>query len=171
MVKAGVFTRLGRLAVAQPRAVLGSAAVLFVLAGLAGSSVAHHLSTGGFDDTGSQAPRAAATLDRIFHQGSPDVALLVKARHGTVDDPAVAAAGTELTRQLAAQPGVEQATSYWSLDRVPPLRSGDRTMPEEINRIITDAIADALWTPRPTPTPICCARGLGQTRSTGSGTS
>lgn len=29
------------------------------------------------------------------------------------------------------------------------LRSGDRTMPEEINRIATDAIADLLWTPSP----------------------
>jgi UDP-N-acetylglucosamine 2-epimerase (non-hydrolysing) len=27
------------------------------------------------------------------------------------------------------------------------LRSGDRTMPEEINRIVTDAICDLLWTP------------------------
>jgi UDP-N-acetylglucosamine 2-epimerase (non-hydrolysing) len=27
------------------------------------------------------------------------------------------------------------------------LRSGDRTMPEEINRLLTDAIADRLWTP------------------------
>jgi UDP-N-acetylglucosamine 2-epimerase (non-hydrolysing) len=29
------------------------------------------------------------------------------------------------------------------------LRSGDRTMPEEINRIATDAISDVLWTPSP----------------------
>ena len=29
------------------------------------------------------------------------------------------------------------------------LRSGDRSMPEEINRLITDAICDYLWTPSP----------------------
>jgi UDP-N-acetylglucosamine 2-epimerase (non-hydrolysing) len=29
------------------------------------------------------------------------------------------------------------------------LRSGDRRMPEEINRLVTDAICDVLWTPSP----------------------
>ena len=29
------------------------------------------------------------------------------------------------------------------------LRSGDRTMPEELNRLLTDAIADLLFTPSP----------------------
>ena len=29
------------------------------------------------------------------------------------------------------------------------LRSRDRTMPEEINRIATDAVSDVLWTPSP----------------------
>jgi RND superfamily putative drug exporter len=135
MVRAGFFTRLGRLAVAKPKVVLGTAAVIFVLAGLAGGGVASHLSTGGFDDTGSQATRAAAILDRVFHQGNPDVVLLVKARHGSVDDPAVAAAGAALTRELAAQPGVERATSYWSLDRVPPLRSKDGTTALVFGRI------------------------------------
>ena len=29
------------------------------------------------------------------------------------------------------------------------LRSGDRTMPEEVNRLVTDVLADLLWTPSP----------------------
>ena len=51
------------------------------------------------------------------------------------------------------------------------LRSNDRTMPEEINRLVTDSIADILWTPSPDgdenliregvlPEKICCVGNI-----------
>src|SRR5207248_3355273 len=119
------FARLGRFAVARPKAILLAAAAFFVVAGMAGNGLIPHLSTGGFDDTNSQATRAQQTLERVFGQGNPDIVLMVRARHGGVDDPAVAAEGAALTRELAAQPGVTQTASYWSLDNAPPLRSND----------------------------------------------
>src|SRR5947207_12041031 len=121
------FTRLGRWAVARPKTILVTAAAFFVVAGMAGNGLVHHLSTGGFDDTNSQATRAQHTLERVFGQGNPDIVLMVKAKHGGVDDPAIAGEGRALTDELARQPGVEQAASYWSLDGAPPLRSKDGT--------------------------------------------
>src|SRR5438034_3374528 len=112
----GFFTRVGRLTVENPKRVLAVAGLFFALAGLAGNGLIQHLSTGGFDDTNSQATRAQQTLERVFGQGNPDVVLMVKAKHGGVDDPAVGAEGAALTRELASQPGVTQAASYWSLD-------------------------------------------------------
>ncbi len=40
------------------------------------------------------------------------------------------------------------------------LRSRDRTMPEEINRIATDAVCDLLWTPSPDADANLCAEGV-----------
>jgi len=40
------------------------------------------------------------------------------------------------------------------------LRSGDRRMPEEINRLVTDAIADVLWTPSPDADENLLAQGV-----------
>jgi len=40
------------------------------------------------------------------------------------------------------------------------LRSGDRHMPEEINRLVTDAIADVLWTPSPDADENLAAEGV-----------
>jgi UDP-N-acetylglucosamine 2-epimerase (non-hydrolysing) len=44
------------------------------------------------------------------------------------------------------------------------LRSGDRTMPEEINRIVTDSIADLLWTPSPDGDEHLLASGVDEKR-------
>ncbi len=44
------------------------------------------------------------------------------------------------------------------------LRSRDRTMPEEINRLVTDAIADVLWTPSPDADENLIAEGIARER-------
>lgn len=44
------------------------------------------------------------------------------------------------------------------------LRSGDRTMPEEVNRIVTDALADVLWTPSPDADENLAAEGVDPAR-------
>ena len=46
------------------------------------------------------------------------------------------------------------------------LRSRDRTMPEEINRIATDAVADVLWTPSPDADANLAAEGVPSERIT-----
>ncbi|HEV2815787.1 MAG TPA: UDP-N-acetylglucosamine 2-epimerase (non-hydrolyzing) [Allosphingosinicella sp.] len=46
------------------------------------------------------------------------------------------------------------------------LRSRDRTMPEEINRIATDAISDVLWTPSPDADANLIAEGVPEARIT-----
>ena len=46
------------------------------------------------------------------------------------------------------------------------LRSGDRRMPEEINRILTDSIADVLWTPSSDGDEHLLAAGVDQDRIT-----
>jgi len=44
------------------------------------------------------------------------------------------------------------------------LRSRDRTMPEEINRLVTDSIADVLWTPSPDADENLLAEGVAPER-------
>jgi UDP-N-acetylglucosamine 2-epimerase (non-hydrolysing) len=46
------------------------------------------------------------------------------------------------------------------------LRSRDRTMPEELNRLVTDVLADVLWTPSPDGDENLLAEGIPQSRIT-----
>ncbi|HEX9992588.1 MAG TPA: MMPL family transporter [Acidimicrobiales bacterium] len=121
---------IGRLVTARRRLVLVVALVAFAVAGALGGGVAERLSSGGFEDPGAESTRAEDLLRDHFGTGTPNVVLLVTADGGSVDDPAVAAAGQALTEELAAQPGVAEVASYWSLGNVPPLRNedGDRAL-------------------------------------------
>jgi RND superfamily putative drug exporter len=120
-----VFTRLGTFSVRRRRLVLALTALFFVLSVGAGSQVFDALSSGGFEDPDAESTRAGDVLETAFGQGDPNVVLLYTAKGGSVDDPSVQAAGLALTERLAGEEGVAQASSYWSLGNVPPLRSED----------------------------------------------
>jgi RND superfamily putative drug exporter len=120
------------------RLVLVATVIFFVVAGTLGGGVASHLVAGGFDDPTSENVRADEILDEQFGQGRPNLVLLVTADEGGVDDPGIAAAGRDLTERLAAEPGVENVMSYWSMGSPPPLRSEDGTRALVAARITGD---------------------------------
>ena len=117
-----MLARIGRLAVRRRRLILALGAVGFVAGGVLGGGVASKLSLGGFEDRDAESTRAARVLEESFG-GAPNLVLLVTAKAGSVDAPAVAAAGQALTAELAREPTVSFAASYWSLGAPPPLRS------------------------------------------------
>jgi RND superfamily putative drug exporter len=112
---------VGHLVSAAPRRLLAGSALVFVLLGVLAAGALEALSLNRYEAPGSESLAARAELAQRFGTGSPNVAVLVTARSGTVDDPAVAAAGAALTERLAAQPGVGDAWSYWSPSAPPTL--------------------------------------------------
>ncbi len=115
--------RLGTFTVRRKRAVIISAIAGLLIAGALGGTVVKKLSTGGFTDPNSESARAERTLLQTFHFGNPNLVLLVTAKRGSVDAPAVRAQGLALTAALAKESDVARALSYWSLGSPPPLRS------------------------------------------------
>ena len=118
-----MLTRLGRLAVRRSTVILIAAALGLVAAGAVGGSVFTKLSTGGFNDPNSESVRGTEAMTDLFGSGNPNLVLLVTARDGSVDDPAIARAGTALARALEEESDVEQVVSYWTLGSPPPLKS------------------------------------------------
>src|SRR5438067_9720831 len=114
--------RLATWIVIRKRAVLAATLLFVIAAGAIGGGVAKHLSSGGFDDPSSENSQVRRLVDREFPRGAtPNVVVLVTAKHGTVDDPAVARAGRQVTAQLAAQPAVGGvAISYWTVPGAVP---------------------------------------------------
>jgi RND superfamily putative drug exporter len=119
-----MLTRLAGFSVARRRLVLVLALVFVGLAGALGGGVAKELSGGGFDDPKAPAEQAAAVLHQQFGAGAPTIALLLTSK-GSVDDPAVAAAGRRFVDRFAGERDVTQVVSYWSAGRPATLRSND----------------------------------------------
>ncbi|HEV2640334.1 MAG TPA: MMPL family transporter [Actinocrinis sp.] len=109
----------------RAKVVLALAGIVLVLAAALGIGAFGKLESGGFQDPAAQSTRAQNLLGSDFG-GQSNLVLLVHARTGTVDDPAVTAAGTKLAAQLSADPTASNVVSYWKT-QAPALRSTDRT--------------------------------------------
>src|SRR5262249_7306478 len=81
------------------------------------------LKSGGFTDPSAQSTQAEQLIDSKFG-GQTNLALLVTATHGTVNDASVATARRALTTSLHHKPNVAGVVSYWSTGS-PGLRSTD----------------------------------------------
>jgi RND superfamily putative drug exporter len=129
--------RLARFPLRRRWAVLAATLVVVVAAGAFGGSAITRLKSGGFDDPDAESTRAAKVLADEFGTGDPNLVLLVTAKGGRVDDPAVAAAGEALTRRLAAEPDLAQVVSYWATG-APALKSTDGSQALVLGRITGD---------------------------------
>ena len=129
--------RLARFLLRRRWAVLAATLAAVVVAGVFGGSAITRLKSGGFDDPAAESTRAAEVLRDQFGAGDPNLVLLVTAKGGDVDDPAVAGAGAALTRRLAAEPDLAQVVSYWATD-APALKSGDGGQALVLGRITGD---------------------------------
>jgi RND superfamily putative drug exporter len=129
--------RLGRFLLRRRWAVLAATLVAVVVAGAFGGSAVTRLKSGGFDDPAAESTSAAKILRERFGTGDPNLVLLVTAKGGHVDDPAVAAEGEQLTRRLAAEPDLAQVVSYWA-SGAPALKSTDGSQALVLGRITGD---------------------------------
>jgi len=130
-----VLRALARGTTAHRKAILVVAALFVAVAAFFGGNVSSRLSRGGFDAPSEQSVHAADILAAQFHTGADNIILLVHATTGTVDSAAVAAAGTALTKELAAQPHMANVMSYWSLDSASILRTANRADALVVGRI------------------------------------
>ena len=115
--------RYGRFVARRARTLLAVSAVAMIVALFLGFGTFGKLKSGGFTDPSAQSTRAEQLIDAHFG-GETNLALLVTADRGTVNDAAVAAAGRQLTTSLGAEPNVSGVVSYWSTNS-PGLRSTD----------------------------------------------
>lgn len=89
------------------------AALLTAAAAVFGIPVANHLSSGGFQDPGSESARAARLLSAKFNQSDQQLLITVTDPAGATGDRA-RGVGTGIVDRLTASPNVLSVTSPWT---------------------------------------------------------
>jgi RND superfamily putative drug exporter len=115
--------RFGYLLARRSKLVLALAFVGLIAAAAVGAGAFGKLQAGGFEDPASDSHRAAQVVAEQFGS-DPNLILIATPDDGNVDSEASKAAGAALTAELAAEPGVAVAASYWQ-QPIPQLRATD----------------------------------------------
>ena len=88
-----------------------------------------------------QTGRVMIAYEKVLIETRPDLVIVVGDVNSTI--------ACTLAVTKVVYPGLTNNTRPMVAHLEAGLRSYDRTMPEEINRIVTDSLADILWTPSP----------------------
>ncbi|MDQ0116168.1 MMPL family transporter [Paenibacillus harenae] len=99
----------------------------FIVSAFIGSGTVGKLSLSRWEVPGSESFKAGRAIEQQFGSGSPNLALLITAKIGTIDSPDIRQTGLALTEELAADAAVNEASSYWSRGGTQTLRSKDGT--------------------------------------------
>ena len=83
-----------------------------------------NLKPGGYDDPGSDSTKVNSMLAKDFGQQDPEVVMLLDFVDGA-DTPAAAATASDISTKIAAMPGVQYVTSYYTLGMPSTLKSAD----------------------------------------------
>ncbi|AZG45029.1 MMPL family transporter [Gordonia insulae] len=121
--------RLTRFILKMPRAVLGVAFLVLILAGLYGATAAQHLLAGGYSDPGSESSRADRVLEETFDRGGLQVVVKLDGPAGMnmATDPTAREVGTGIVGELETVDHVQRPIlSVWqNPDLAPALVSED----------------------------------------------
>lgn len=120
-----ILGRLGRFIVRNRRLVIVAGLLLFLASAVIGAGTVGKLSLSRWEVPEAESYQAGRMLETAFESGSPNLALLVTAKQGTINRSEVREAGLALTRELSEQPAVKDAFSYWTRGETQTLRSED----------------------------------------------
>ncbi|WP_025689778.1 MMPL family transporter [Paenibacillus zanthoxyli] len=118
---------IGRFVVGARWMVIILGVIALVASAVIGAGTTQKLSLSRWEVPGSESFKAGQVLERQFGSGSPNLALLVTVKNGTIDSRVNREAGLALTKELASEEAVQEASSYWSRRETRTLRSEDGT--------------------------------------------
>ncbi|MDO5051347.1 MAG: MMPL family transporter [Pseudoclavibacter sp.] len=123
--QAGPLAGLAEQAARRPWRGILLGLVLLILGAAAAAGTMDRLLLSRFESPGTESATVEQRLGEEFGTGKHHFLLLVTARSGDVDDPAVVAAAQRLEAELAERPEILETASYWSRGESPAMRSRD----------------------------------------------